>query len=85
MLFGERIQQEPDFVNDQGVKWWLDHHSTSEAKKRGLSDVTVWIVCTPEEYYSRIILEGQEYEFESQQLEAIGTHLDLMKADREFP
>ncbi len=80
--------EKPDFVNPEGVKWWLDKSTTRYATKENLNgtklDYQVFIVQKPDGYLTRIILdENREPIFESQQLETIGFEIDKLKLIKE--
>jgi len=80
---------EPDFVNPEGVKWWLDKDCTRYAKRENLNgtslDYQVFIVKKPNGYMTRVILnEKREPIFESQQLESIGFAIDKQKLLKEY-
>jgi len=77
---------EPQFTNAEGVKWWVDKDSNSYVKRKGFdtNKVNVWYVERPDGYKTRIIIENGEMVYESQQLEAIAVHIDVMALNRDM-
>ena len=67
----------PDFVNDEGVKWWADKSATDYAKTRGV-EAQVWLTELPNGYRSYLIVKDGLPIFEAQQIEAVGAHIDIM-------
>ena len=53
------FHKKPDFVNEQGVKWWLDKSLTMYAVDKGLQ-VQVFLVEEPNGYKTRLIIENGE-------------------------
>lgn len=39
------FKQEPEFVNEVGVKWWRDHSTTHYAQKPDINGITLNAVC----------------------------------------
>lgn len=68
----------PDFVNELGVKWWLDETTTDYAKQRGLLNTKVWLLEEQNGHRIYVITEDDKIVGESQQLEAIGCKLDVL-------
>lgn len=67
----DRTANEPDFVNDEGVKWWL--------VSRG-----VWLTELPNGEQNYVgILDG-EFIADGQQLDAVGLKLDLIERARKL-
>lgn len=82
--------REPDSVNEKGVKWWIDKSSTDYARNPDsfgtcLPEVTCWFVEVPSGEKTRLITDGTGVIYESQQLEAIGVYIDMLKMDKAFP
>lgn len=78
------FENPPDFVNEEGVKWWRDKSLTEYARDAGilgvsLHKVSVWLIETARGYRTRIILVGDKHYFESTQMESIAVRLDVMK------
>jgi hypothetical protein len=70
--------KKPDFINEQGVKWWFDAITTDYAKCRNLPNHKVWLVEELNGSRIYVITEGDKIVGESQQLEAIGVKLDVL-------
>jgi len=78
------FESKPDFVNSDGIKWWKDDNLTSYAKKRDITfnislDLNVWATEFPNGFRSYVITDSKGAIFESQSMEAIGCHIDIMK------
>jgi hypothetical protein len=72
---------EPDFINDEGFKWWLHKDMTKHAKSKGLPYMT-WIVESPKGVKQFVTLSKGQVVHESQQLEAVGIWMDIQHAAR---
>jgi hypothetical protein len=75
----------PDFVNEQGVKWWSDADTTRYAhsktsKGQSLPAAQGWLVEDPSGTRTRLLVDNGKIIAESQSLEGIGTQIDLLKA-----
>ena len=78
------FDREPDFVNDIGVKWWLDDITTKHAKCEDTNGISLNATC----YYvelldgtkTRVLLSGTgEIIEEDQTLEGIAVKIDMRK------
>ena len=78
----------PDFVNELGVKWWIDKSSTNYARNPDFNDIVLDVVCYivkfPNGKFERVIVQNGEIEFSSQKIEDIGCHIDIMKTQKAF-
>jgi hypothetical protein len=88
-LFEDVWSKPPDFVNEKGVKWWLDVSSTRyalsvDALGRKLKNVQVYFTEFPDGERSRVIIDNGEAVYETKTLENLGTQLDLMKATKNW-
>ncbi len=82
------FDREPDFVNPEGVKWWLDKSSTQYARReniRGttLPTITVFMCEFPDKTRSYVILDGTQPVDAPTTLEAVGVKIDLLKLMKE--
>ncbi len=73
---------EPDFINEKGVKFWLNKVSTNHAHFQGLKNINVFIVLETNESKTFLIVEDGQPIYENTSLEAIGGHLDILKLTR---
>ena len=84
----DNCTRDPDFVNDELVKWWLDESCTRYAKNpntRGTKlDLTCFLIEEPGGYRTRVLVENGVPIFESQSIDGIGSEIDLMKLAKEF-
>jgi hypothetical protein len=83
-MFQDIVSQPPTFVNELGVKWWFESSLTMYARRPNLSgiklpEVAVYIVQNTDGAYEYVIVDHQDVLFASQQMDAIGTHIDMMK------
>lgn len=83
------MSDKPDFVNELGVKWWLDRSATSYARKPDLKgttmDVLVYRVEHPNGASAFIVTDGGgEPMKECPSLEAVGAWVDFTKAAKRF-
>lgn len=74
----------PDFINELGVKWWFDPDTTQWARKKNkngiaLLDVYCFFIEKPDGYRSRVLTRNDVDIYESQSLEAIVQHIDILK------
>ena len=75
MIISE-FNEKPDFVNPEGVKWWVDKATTLYARQdndvgKSLPRIQVWYVEKPDGLRTRLIIEDGTVIFESTQIEAI--------------
>jgi len=77
---------EPDFINDIGVKYWLDKSLTSYANRPDKYGTTlhgqIFFVEHPEFGRNRIYIEDQKIYAEETSLESIAQKIDLFKWDK---
>lgn len=85
------LDEPPTFVNDIGVKWWLDTSSTNYAQRPDyygttLPNITAWIVQTSNGYTTRCLTDSNTNQivYESQALDGIGSKIDMLKAMERF-
>jgi len=84
-----KMTEEPDFVNEEGTKWWVDKIATQYATKKDSFGVQLpGVVCFRTElsdgYSSFVVVDGQKIVFTSQQTDAIGCHIDVMKMAKRY-
>ncbi|MDD5650451.1 MAG: hypothetical protein PHF86_08565 [Candidatus Nanoarchaeia archaeon] len=70
--------QEPDFINEKGIKWWIDYNTIKYCKL--LNKYIIYVV-KDNDYITRVIVDNEKKEiiFESQQLDAIACFCDVLK------
>lgn len=73
----------PDYVNEDGVKWWLDESIYQYAKIRDVTGYDFFLVECPDGYRTRVIVRQGVIIFESPRLEEIGVHIDILKLQDE--
>ena len=79
------ITEAPDFVNDEGVKWWHEAGMTRYAFSKGFAGVRVWTVERPDGYKTRLFTEGETILADDQTVEGLGIKIDLLAFQRQTP
>jgi len=85
-LFEDR---EPDFVNEKGVKWWLDKAISDYAQKadqNGIKvDATGFVIEMQNGFRSYVLLsKGGKILSDDQKLEAIYCKIDILKLAEKY-
>ena len=78
------FNEKPDFVNEQGVKWWVFKYMTEYARKpnkdgKFLKTAVAWKVQEPNGKEIYIVTDNNNVIAENQSLEAIGAKIDFLK------
>ena len=78
--------KEPDFINEEGVKWWLDKSLTQYANQGDISlEIGVWIVETPDGAITRLATDAnQRILKDTSVIEAMACLIDDEKKSREY-
>lgn len=78
--------KQPDFVNNEGVKWYFDAHTTKYARSdslkgsgKGIGTIRCYMVVFPSGESTRVVLDNNTPIYESTSLDAIGCFLDMLK------
>ena len=74
------FETEPDFINEEGVKWWKDDVLNDKAKE--INGVT-WLTQLPNGYNSRVLVINNEVEYEHTNLEVMAAHIDMIRLSEE--
>ena len=74
---------EPDFVNDQGVKWWKDKGTTQYAESKGVKAES-YRVMWPDGYRTNVLLDVYGVLKESQKLEDIACNIDMISMQLQY-
>ena len=81
-----KLNDQPDFVNEEGVKWWKDEDLTDYARRKDvhgtrLEHIVVWQVEFPDGVKTRLLVDNDKGEplYENQGLEAMAVRIDVMK------
>jgi len=77
-MLNEIMSAAPNFVGENGCKFWLDIDLTRYARNKGLATVRVLVAQEANGNVVRLIYEGEQPIYESQTLEDIGCHIDIM-------
>jgi len=75
---------EPNFINEQGIKYWLDQSTSDYANRADIYGTRlkgkVFLVKRPDGYKTRLLIgENQTILADSQTLDGIATKIDLLK------
>ena len=68
----------PDFVNDQGVKWWVDKELTRYARQKLGVDAAVWYVEETSGVRTRLLIDHGEILHNDTTYEGIAVHIDIV-------
>jgi hypothetical protein len=74
----ELTMNKPDFVNEQGSKWWRNESLDKYAKEKGLHGVTCWLVEAKSGQREFVILHDNQPEYSSPSFEHMAAHIDFM-------
>lgn len=74
----------PDFINEEGYKWWFHRELSQYAKNKKL-DMTTWIVEAPTGRKEFVTLNKGQPVHATQSLETVGIWMDIQKAARDMP
>lgn len=85
-LFGEiddLLKSKPFHVTDTGIDLWIHRALTQYARRKELEDVVVCLSRDKENKCSLVVFENQQPVFETQKVEDIAVHLDIMFLNRQ--
>lgn len=73
----------PDFINERGVKWWLDKSLTRYAERADHNgtklEAKVFYVERPDGHKTRILIDKDGPIHADQSLESMAFHIDALK------
>ena len=72
------FETKPDAVNSEGTSFWIDKEATRYATDKGLTGIKVMYLRDKTGYKTRVVVKDQKYIFESQKLEDLYVHLDIL-------
>lgn len=80
---------EPDFINEEGFKWWIDESMTKYAQKEdkdgiSLNTTRVFFVEEPKGSKTRVIIMDNELVCESTSIEGVCSYIDIIKTQKKF-
>ncbi len=79
MLINNLLGTTPRFVNELGIKWWLEPESTNYVRKSGQHpDLSVWVAQHPDASSEYVLFCGTQIEYTSTSLEGICAHADML-------
>lgn len=78
-------ERDPDFINAEGVKWWIQKETNRYIKSKGnLGKIQAWKTEFPDTKQKRYVLtENDSVIYETAGLEALGVRIDLLSFLRE--
>lgn len=77
--------KKPDFINEEGTKWWIDQLTTDFAVKEDQFGTSLSSICycieTKDGYRTRVLVSKETNEIiaEHQTLDGLGTEIDILK------
>jgi hypothetical protein len=80
---------EPQYINNDGIKWWLDANLTEYCQRTDHNSVKlprhrVWIVQHPDGEMTRLLTKASNIVHETPSLEAMAVHIDMLKVKANF-
>lgn len=81
--------QEPDFVNELGVKWYVDKDVTRYCFLENLSgtfldDVLAYVTVLPSGETDRVLVQRDRIIYAGKSLEEIGVEIDKLKSLKSY-
>jgi hypothetical protein len=77
------FEGKPDFINEKGVKWWLDKQLTNYCEREDLNGIKlkmkVFYVEEPDGRKTRMLIDANGPVYENQKLEDMAVHIDILK------
>lgn len=83
-------ETKPDYINEKGVKWWLDKSTTNFAQRPDHKGITLNITCffveEPNGYKTRVLIDNdiKEVIYEDTTLDGIGSKIDILKLKKDI-
>ena len=74
--------KKPDFINEQGVKWWADKDETHYARHKLGTDAVVWYVEETDGRRTRLLTENNEILHECQTIDGMASYVDILAIAR---
>ena len=71
------FDKEPDYVNAEGTKWWIEDVLTTYAQQKGL-DMKCYIIETVDKYRSYVGVMDGTIVAENQSIEAFSIRIDMI-------
>ena len=72
------LDSPPDFVNEDGVKWWKDSRTNEYARNKGI-DLHCFAVETPDKCRTYLLLDNEKYIIhDSSSLESVLIKIDVL-------
>lgn len=78
MLAPDIFATPPFHINELGVKFWDDKESTQYARRKGLKDIHVLLVETPDGVRTRLVTENGIALKDDSSIEGIACYLDML-------
>lgn len=82
-LLKDQFSTPPDFVNEKGIKWWIDKDTTEYARNPDNNGICLNVRCFLVQETSgrktRVIVSDNSIIYENQNYEAFCTKIDNMK------
>jgi len=82
---------EPDFVNEEETKWWVDEDMMDYVKTiqekhemKFKEEIACWFVERKDGYRTRIVIVDNKPAYENQKMESVAAFLDVKAVSEEF-
>lgn len=72
------LSRPPDFVNEAGVKWWVDAALTRYAVNKLGEGHAVWAVEHPSGYKTRLLTHADSVKCEAPSIEGMAIKIDIL-------
>jgi hypothetical protein len=84
-LDGVRDRNKPDYIGENGVKWWLCPALNDWITHKGLPPIVMgWSVLHPDGQAAYLLTYRGKVIFESPRLEEAAVHIDIIALDKVF-
>ena len=76
----DRYGEQPDHINEEGTKWWLDKSMLKYAKRRKVAGYIPYIVETKDGEKTRVLVDKdkQRVVYETPGMEAMACFIDVI-------
>jgi len=83
------LKDEPDFINDSGIKWWLLQGTTDYATREDklgtcLEDLECYLVEFPDGDKNYVAVRNGRVVKETKLLEDLASYIDVQKVQKRF-
>lgn len=78
---GSQETREPEFINEEGTKWWACEHLTEYATRKGLVDIKAWYIKTISNEKNIVLVDNikNTIVYTNTSIEAVAVFIDVLK------